>query len=293
MGIEPIYDETMRAMTVPRSRIRRVKLQLFFLAAAFAGCNNPVYLSQRRPLETKTDPTGNGFVADTDLFVLPVRRPRSDESKKLAEEQRKLQLPMKVPWVAARDFDIEVEYSIKNLEASAVKVTLQLNGGNEFGDYVPTDFVDPTAAPEDQVPPPALLGGTPVDFEANELKTGVFREDDLQEAGLDLEAITRYPPPDAGMNAPFEVLERRSSQSRIGLEGIPAGDVTPAMVRYTFVLSATGHVVMDYSIRVRERVGGDLLAQEGNRNLYVSTDALLPAPAVPSAASTMTTTPAP
>jgi hypothetical protein len=248
------------------------------LVVAFAGCNNPTYLTETRPLETQAQ-MGGGYGADTDLYVLPVRRPTAVEQQLLNAEQMKRVLPMAVPWAGVRDFEIEIEWSVKNLDSAKVQAMLVVTGGNEFGDYDPTAYIDPTAKPEDQNPPPPLMGGTPIDLLANEVRTGVFREDDLAEAGLDLEAITRYPAPGAGRNAPFEVIVRNSSASRVGLEGIPPGDVTPAMVRYRFQISASGHVVFDYNVRIRDLNGK--LAKPTDRNLYVSAAATLQAPAAP------------
>jgi hypothetical protein len=250
-----------------------------------AGCNNPVYLQQNRPLEAMMQATtmDTGLLSDTDLYVLPVRRPTTDEAMKLAEEQAKLALPMPVPWVGERDVDIEIEWTMKNLETKEIQARVSVNGGNEFGDYDKTLFVDLTAPPEDQTPPPDLLGGGKLTtMAAGEVRMGVFREDELREAGLDLEAITRYPPPDAGINVPFMVLVRHSSASRVGLEAIPAADVIPAMVRMSFLLESTGRVVFDYVVRVRENGDPrDKLAAPDAPDLYVSTAATLAAPAQP------------
>jgi hypothetical protein len=72
----------------------------------------------------------------------------------------------------------------------------------------------------------------------------------------------------------------------VGLEGIPTGDVTPAMVRMSILLEATGRAVFDYSVRVRENGSPrDKLAAPGDPNLYVSTAAMLPAPTAPTPAA--------
>jgi hypothetical protein len=263
--------------------------RMLFTIVALAGCNNPTYLPEHRPLETQVNmmmgAQNNGLQTDTDLYVIPVRRPSQDEMRALTAEQNQKGLMMPVPWVGTRDFDIEIAYSLKNLDATPVKVQLQLSGGNEFGDYVPANYVDLTANAEDQVPPPPLMGGTPIDLAANETKAGVFREDDIYEASLDLEAITRYPDPAAVMSAPFVVIVHNSTASRVGLENIPPNDVTPAMVRYNFSLSANGHVVLDYSVRVRDHAGK--LALPTDKNLYVKTDAVLAPPVAPPAAPAM------
>ena len=249
-----------------------------------SGCNNPRYVPENRPLETMVDPMSmTGIFSDTDLFVLPIRQPTTDEAKALTDEQAKLMLPMPVPWVGERDVAIQIDWTLKNLESTDIMARITINGGNEFGDYDKMLFVDPTVPAGDQALPPDLLGGGKFFMmAAGEVRNDVFREDQLHEAGIDLEAIVRYPAPNAGMNEPFMVLERQSSASTVGLEGVPAGDITPAMVRMSILLEATGHAVLDYSVRVRETGSpSDKLAAPGDPDLYVSTAAMLAPPATP------------
>lgn len=252
---------------------------------ALAACNEPVYLQETRPLEAVTaEMVGDGpaLFTDSDLYVLPVRKPTQKEAAALQAEQQKLGLPMPVPWAGERDFDIEIEWSIKNLDTQTVSSRVTLNGGNEFGDYVQSLYVDPNAAADDAPAPPNLLGSDElIPMAAGAVRSGVFREDELREAGLDLEVITRYPPPNAGLNAPFIAIEHNSTASSVGLENIPKGDVTPAMVRFAIRFEATGHAALDYVIRVRENgTPGNKLAP-GGKDLYVSTAAVLPAPVQP------------
>lgn len=253
---------------------------LLGLAALLGACNDPTYLSEHRPLETQAATAAGqmGFAADSDLFVLPVRRPTATERNALAAEQKKLGLMMPVPWAALRDFDIEIEYSVKNLDMTPAQAFVTLNGGNEFGDYLPMNFVDPNADEDNQAQPPSLLGGSPIKVGPGAIVSGVFREDQLAEAALDLEAITRYPAADVRAT-PFEVIEHDSTASRVGLENIPKNDVTPVMARFAFSLAADAHVVMDYTVRVRDHAGK--LAQPTDKNLYVSTAAALAPPVMP------------
>src|SRR5262249_31694187 len=151
--------ESSHGLTLPPSGaydqpMRRILL----LVTVAAGCNNPTYLPEHRPLETQM-PTmmgQMGYQSDTDLYVLPVRKPTRDERAALRAEQMAKNLPMEVPWAGTRDFDIEIEYSIKNLDAQPVQAFFTVVGGNEFGDYVPMMYIDPTANQEDQTPPPPL-----------------------------------------------------------------------------------------------------------------------------------------
>jgi hypothetical protein len=249
---------------------------------SLSGCNTPTYLNQHRPLETTADPMGQGYVDDTDLYTLPVRRPTQDERKLIGDEQRKLGLMMPVPWVGTRDFALQIEYSVKNLDDHTVTAYFSANGGNEFGDYNPKLYINMAANAEDQTPPPPLLGGSPMVLTKGQTFEGVFREDQIAEESLDLEAITRYPSNGDVMGTPFMVILHDSTASRVGLESVPKNDVTPLWVRYQFILSADGHVVCDYNVRVRELgVPDDKLASPTARGLYVSTAAMVTPPANP------------
>jgi hypothetical protein len=251
---------------------------LFLLVLAAGGCNNPVYLAETAPIETQPGMMG-GYAPATALYVLPVRQPTAAERTALADLQQRLMLPSAVPWAQARDFDVEIQYSVKNLETTKVIVFVSCDGGNEYGDYVPGAYIDPTANVEDQTPPPPLLSSAPLEIAPGGIVTGVFREDDLQESALDLEAITRFPSGGDALATPFMTIEHRSNISSVGLEGIPARDITPAHVRYQLTVSAPGHVVMDYSVRVRDHNGK--LAKPDAMDLYVNPAATLAPPVVP------------
>ncbi|MGZ3441749.1 MAG: hypothetical protein ACXVDD_19650 [Polyangia bacterium] len=252
---------------------------LLVLALAAFGCNDPTYLAEKAPIETQAAMMGGGFAPATDLYVLPVRQPTQAERQALQKLQQQLMLPDAVPWAQARDFDIEVQWSVHNLDTMKSTVIVSLDGGNEFGDYVPGAYIDPNANAENQVVPPDLLTSEPLVVEAGATITGVFREDDLQESALDLEAITRFPSGGDAMATPFMAIEHRSNVSQIGLEGIPLNDVTPAHVRYQINVVADGHVVLDYSVRVRDHNGK--LAKPTDKNLYVNPAAMLAPPVAP------------
>jgi hypothetical protein len=252
---------------------------LCVMALGAGGCNNPIYLPETAPIETAAG--AMGFMPGTALYVLPVRQPTQAERQALGKLQQQLMLPNAVPWAQARDFDIEIEWSVRNLDTMKQTVIVTVDGGNEFGDYVPSAYIDPRANPEDQAPPPHLLTSEPLVLDPGATVNGVFREDDLQESAIDLEAITRYPSGGDVLATPFMVIEHRSDISRVGLESVPANDVTPAHVRYQLTVSADGHVVMDYDVRVRDHNGK--LAKPTDKNLYVNAAATLAPPVAPPA----------
>jgi hypothetical protein len=264
--------------------------RIFLLAVVACGCNNPTYLFQTRPLETFQDPAAmgqGGYQADTVLYVVPVRLPTMEEEMARQAEQMALGLQQPIPWAGTRDFDIEIQYSIKNLESGKVNAFFTANGGSEFGDFDPALYVDVEADEEDQVPPPSLLGGSPIELAGNETKVGVFREDQVSESTLDLEAIIRYPAAAGPVGTAFQVLLRNSTASRTGLEGIPEANILPAWVRFQLSLSATGHVVCDYAVRVRDHSGKLAKPTDPPETLFVNPAPSVPAPIQPPAAMMM------
>lgn len=221
------------------------------------------------------DAMGN-VAPDRNVFILPLRQPTADDCAPLLEEQRERMLPQGIPWAGVRDLPLEVHYHIENLEDQTVRVLFQLTGGNEFsgnrinpGDadqvYDPIDPMSPFRPMDEEEPvPPALLGERPIVIGAREAVDLTFREDEIAEAALDLEAIVRYPsmPQES---APFKVLHARSDVSTTGLEMLPQGDVVPQIARLIFNLSSTGHVTASYVVRVRD-LGGRLADTSTNFN---------------------------
>ena len=207
-----------------------------------------------------------GFAADSDLYVLPVRRPTATERDALAAEQKKLGLMMPVPWAALRDFDIEIEYSVKNLEMTPAQAFVTLNGGNEFGDYLPMNFVDPNADEDTRRSrrrsSAARRSGRPGRDRERRVPRGSARRGGARSRG-DHPLSRRRRAGDAVRGDRHD-----STASRVGLENIPKNDVTPVMARFAFSLAADAHVVMDYTVRVRDHAGK--LALPTDKNLYVS-----------------------
>jgi hypothetical protein len=257
---------------------------LIIAVLAACGCNNPVYLAETAPIPTMPVMMGTGQ-AGSALYVLPVRRPTAAERQALAQLQMVNKLTMPVPWAQARDFDIEIEFSVANLDKQPITAYVTVDGGNEYGDYVPMLYIDPNANADDQTPPPPLIAEQPLVVQPGQTATGTIREDQTQESALNLEAITRYPDPAGVRNTPFMVIEHLSSVSPIGRAGVPAHDITPAHVRFAIGYSTDGKAQMDYTVRVRDHNGK--LALPTDKNLYVSTAAMLAPPVAPPAAPKM------
>jgi hypothetical protein len=132
---------------------------------------------------------------------------------------------------------------------------VKVDGGNQFFAYVPAAFVvDPRDAP-----PPSLGGGIPMSVPAGGTISGVLREDTLREAAIDLEAITR------GMVNPYAAIfniNENDPMVPVGAVALPQ-DAVSQMIRYDLTLEASAHMILEYTVRVRDQRGilhQDLLA---------------------------------
>jgi hypothetical protein len=195
--------------------------------------------------------------------MLPIRLEKADEMMERAAQTELL--GVEVPYVKVGDIEVSVEWTITNLDAmNEGLATVQLNGANEVFAYNPDLIVlgDP-----DEVPPaPGLDGDIPLHIPAGARVQGLFREDQLREASIDLDQITR-----ANLN-PFAAtlqvhknLELFQPMSPL-MPGVddyvqtPVGDPIPReafrqIIRVDLVFKPDRHMTLDYAIRVRDTRG--------------------------------------
>jgi hypothetical protein len=217
------------------------------LAIALVGCtNDPRYVSAPDPIEANIP---GGMAADgTATIDLPIRLETGDE---LAERQAlAAELGVEVPYVKIEDLHVSIEWSLKNLDEAQGVATILVNGGTEFASFVPTNFV---VDPEEDEEPPPLMGGIPLILEPGEVRTGVFREDQIVEGSVDLELMYRV-----AYNAFAAVLE--TNRDLTEMTDPMTSTVTPervfaSMVRFDVTLRANTHMVLEYGIRVRDERG--------------------------------------
>ncbi len=229
--------------------------------ALAAGCtNDPVYLPGPMTLEAGgVDGDGMSIVAAAE-HMLPIRLETPEEAERRAI--RTAELGVDVPYVKLGDLEVSVEWTIRNLdEMNAGTAQVQLNGANEVFAYDPMLIV--LGDPDEVPPPPGLDGDIPLHIEAGGTLGGLFREDQLREASIDLDQITR-----ANLN-PFAATlqvhkDRDFFQPMTALmpgvedyEQMPVGDPIPReafrqIIRVDLVFKADRPMVMEYTIRVRD-----------------------------------------
>ena len=233
----------------------RSLIAALILAVALAtGCaDDPIYVQSPDQLETmgQTDDMGNPVPATAQL-TLPIRLETDIEATERAAQAD--QLGVMVPFVKRDDLELSLEWTIKNLSDQDGVARILVNGANEYFAYIPDVFVDPLDP--DAEPPPPLVGDVPMEVAAGQSISGVFREDEFKEADVDLDMITR------GGVSPFKALltnnGKTDSFANAAGDSVPA-DAFASLVRFDVNFEADTHMVMEYTVRVRDHRSPPLL----------------------------------
>ncbi|MBL9014384.1 MAG: hypothetical protein JNL83_09410 [Myxococcales bacterium] len=236
------------------------------------GCtNDPAYLPSPTSIDAgeMTDMDGN-LVPGVGRLVIPVvRETMEDATDRMRRQAMITDAAVVLPYIAVDDLQISVEWTIRNLTAMPGNATVQLNGANQFFRYDPTMLQ--LSADDEAPPPPGLDGDVPLDVPANGTISGLFTEDSVREAAVDLDQITR------GNINPFRAtltISKNVDQFAqlaplmFDMDGeplpqMPTGSVfprqaIPAMLEIDLVFKPDRHMVLEYTVRVRD-VRGDLL----------------------------------
>jgi hypothetical protein len=138
---------------------------------------------------------------------------------------------------------------------------VQLNGANELFSYDPSLIVlDPE---DDELKAPGLTGDVPITIPPGGEVSGLFTEDDLREASIDLDQITR------GNVNPFRATLTVSKNAKAfqpmtlpDAEGdqMAEGPAVPRaafaeITRIDLVFKPDRHMVLEYNVRVRDLRG--------------------------------------
>lgn len=232
---------------------RSLACSLVSATALVACAADPQYIPGPSSIEVGIE--GTDVFTGSVVVDLPVR----PETMEDAEERVALATELGIDagmlaYVRNGDFDVSIEWTIKNLAGSEGEARIKVNGGNEFWYYVPTEFV---VDPEEDEEPPPLMGDVPLRIAESGTRSGVFREDQIHEAAVDLEQITR------AMVNPFAALLTVNEED----PGVAVGGVlvplehVPQMIRFEVVFEADRHMVLEYGIRVRDH--RDILHDHG------------------------------
>ena len=221
------------------------------LAAGACNMNEPSYFPASAPVEIGGGAMGEPFA----VIQLPFRAPRDDEQQALREESATRKFT--VPWLRTETVAVSLLYTVTNLGDTPATARLQVDGASEFANYdtIALRAAAEMANNEDEVEILPLLEVVTPSIAPGSQFTSVLREDDFDEAALDLDALGRFGA------APAAVLVNNSQKNRAGLEMMPPQHVRPALWQIRTALSGTGHLRLDVVARVRDEA--DQLLKEG------------------------------
>lgn len=226
---------------------------------ASVGCTeDPLYIQPVSTIEVNAP--GSTVNTATAQLTLPVRSEFEDdeitEREDLAAELGVAETD--IPWPSREDIDVSIEWTIRNLSDQNGTIRIDINGANEYFEYVPALFV---VDPDEMEEPPPLMGDVPLMVDAGQTISGVFREDQLQEASIDLDLISRAEP----VLSPFEALLAIHEDMQ---EFVLTGGVTVPkelfahMTRFDITLESDRHMVMEFAVRVRDHRDPNLIVDE-------------------------------
>jgi hypothetical protein len=232
------------------------------------SANDPLYIQAPMTLEAGvSDPANMGMLTEARVSLpLPIKTETAADKAKRDALAAKL-APVLVPYVKVGDLELDVEWTITNLDNEPGQARIQLNGASEFFSYDPTMIN--LAPPDAEDPPktPGLAGDIPINLPAMGSVSGLFTEDDLREASIDLDQVTRgnVNPFRASLTVSkselsFQPLTAPALDAQGEITQSPTGPVVPReafaeMIRIDLVFKPDHHMKLDFNVRVRDLRG--------------------------------------
>jgi len=223
---------------------------------------------------------------------IPVRPETPDLTKKREDLQKTLPADVEVPLYRVDQYDISVEYTVLNLDDIPGTVRVALNAANEKFAWDPAMIMP---GGDESPPPPNLAGNTPIDIQAKGQYDGIFREDQLLEATIDLDQISR-----ANINMyaatltvnkndasfqPLSAIQKPTTTGGNPPPQDPMGSLVPRsafrnIVRVDISMQADKHMTIAFNVRVRPHVD-DVIHNMGMNAAAAELTILDPAAFVP------------
>jgi len=237
------------------------------IGGVLAGCaNDPVYIPAPDTIEAGLTGMDGKATEGKASLTLPIKTETGDDARKREALAAKLD-PVTVPYVRIGDLEIEIEWTIRNLDDEMDgQAKIQLNGANEYFSYDPSIIV--LNPHDDEAPPtPGLAGDVPITVPKAGTVSGLFTEDQVREAAIDLDQITRgnVNPFRATLTisknaASFQPMTVPMAAADGELTQEPVGPVVPReafaeITRIDLVFKADRHMILEYDVRVRDLRG--------------------------------------
>jgi hypothetical protein len=228
------------------------------------GCaNDPFYVPSPTNIEAGQDNGMGSATMGSGSIHVPIDPESKDDTALRMQIQQQVDPTgaIVVPKYRVSEYDLSVEWTVKNLDGVPATFKIQLNGANEKFTYDPT-LINLAAGDPEAPPTPGLQGDIPTDIPANGEVSGTFTEDQLLEAAIDLDQISRgNVNPFAAMltidknDASFQPMSPLMP-GNMNYVQTPVGPAVPraafrALVRIDLVFKPDHHMVLDYVLRVR------------------------------------------
>jgi hypothetical protein len=257
-------------------RLGRVGVALAALAPLGLACqdlNTPIYFpSPVTPALAVTgaaDAMGNPPRAENGL-TLQFRNPTKDEQTEL--DTQMTTLGFDVPWIQRDHVHIEMTYQVTNSDTKAGMWNLGIDGANEYTKYDENIVAMVLGQGNNDAPQYIpLIPVTPQILGPGQTISGTVREDDFNEAELDLDALGRWM---ANFNA---VLINNSQVDPTVFKTVPPNVVIPALIEIDVNFTADAMMTCTYDIRVRD--DDDQLLHNTTDTLFSPTPTLFVPPA--------------
>lgn len=198
---------------------------------------------------------------------LPIIQPTNGElADRTAGLKAYPKLPFpRLPWVERGDLEIQIDFSLHNLDDTSRDVDVIVNGANEFNEYVP----GVTIVEEDPIPLHSQWEKR-YTVKAKSRLIGTVREEELDEAAVDLATVVNGAP-----NSDEVVyFENKSATDERSKKFIPA--VIPGLVAVRLGLrtNRAANLLLEASIRVRDV--GDKLAEDDDPHMRINPEPFEP-----------------
>jgi hypothetical protein len=186
---------------------------------------------------------------------LPIREPRPAQFDALSTIPEGVTIPYaRMPWVKRHDYEIQIDYTIINLDDAQRRVTVVLNGGNEFHEYMPGFIID-----DEEVIVEFSGWENTLVLEPLGRASGTIREEEIDEIAADLATVVN-----GVTNA--NTIVHPNSQSAHDPRAIPfVPSVVPALVALRLGVRTEGpagddpmmpppapNLVVEWTLRVRD-----------------------------------------
>jgi hypothetical protein len=228
----------------------------------------PVDPTCLRSIEAGQDDGMGGVIAEAKTrLLLPINPEKPEDA--MIRATRTAELGIEVPYVKLGDIEVSVEWTITNLTDTESTALVELDGATEFFEYDPDMIV--LSLDDDAPPTPGLDGNIPLHIGPNGTLSGLFREDQVREASIDLEQVTR------GNVNPFAATLRVNKNDAEIRPFLPFDPMDPEagpvpdpnaipipreafanMIRIDLVFTPSTHMRLDYNVRVRD-VRGEMM----------------------------------